>query len=85
MTFNRTLSSFTAMAVCVMAPAHAQGEFDLPTLIESARQEATITVYAPTGKIVQQAEDFTEKYGVSAVGVKAKAAQTIAIVSRGAR
>ncbi|MBZ5486198.1 ABC transporter substrate-binding protein [Halomonas aquamarina] len=85
MPLNRTLCALTIATTCFMASAYADDTFDLQTLIDNARQEAPITVYAPTGKIVQQAEDFTEKYGVSAVGVKAKAAQTIEIVSRGAR
>ncbi|CAM3606698.1 ABC transporter substrate-binding protein [Vibrio aerogenes] len=54
----------------------------LSQLIEKARHEAPVTVYAPTGKIVRQAKAFTEKYGVKAVGIKAKAPQTIEIFRR---
>ncbi|SHO58717.1 ABC transporter substrate-binding protein [Vibrio quintilis] len=61
---------------------HAKASFDLQTTIAAAQQEAPITVYAPTGKIVQQAKDFSEKYGVKAVGIKAKAPHIIEIISR---
>lgn len=65
--------------------AHANELFDLEAMIAAAKQEAPITVYAPTGKIVQQAKDFTEKYGVKAVGIKAKAPHIIEIISREAQ
>lgn len=64
---------------------HAKASFDLQATIAAAQQEAPITVYAPTGKIVQQAKDFTEKYGVKAVGIKAKAPHIIEIISREAQ
>jgi len=62
--------------------AHANEAFDLNAMIAAAKQEEAITVYAPTGKIVQQAKDFSEKYGVKAVGIKAKAPHIIEIISR---
>jgi iron(III) transport system substrate-binding protein len=36
-------------------------------LIAAAKQEQPITVYASTGKIVQQAKAFSEQYGLQAV------------------
>lgn len=65
--------------------AHAKESFDLDALIAAAQKEEAITVYAPTGKIVQQAKDFSEKYGVKAVGIKAKAPNIIEIISREAQ
>ncbi|CAK9883867.1 MAG: hypothetical protein XXXJIFNMEKO3_00241 [Candidatus Erwinia impunctatus] len=54
----------------------------LQTLIDAARQESPLTVYASTGKIVQQAKAFSEKYGLTANGIKADAPQIIEIMSR---
>ncbi|WP_038179408.1 ABC transporter substrate-binding protein [Vibrio rhizosphaerae] len=64
---------------------HANESFDLNALVAAAQQEEAITVYAPTGKIVQQTKDFTAKYGVKAVGIKAKAPNIIEIISREAQ
>lgn len=44
--------------------------FDIDALIAAAQQESPITIYDETGKVVQIAEAFTEKYGVEATGVK---------------
>ncbi|WP_217653326.1 ABC transporter substrate-binding protein [Vibrio aerogenes] len=74
----------TTLGLAVSA-AHAGSEFDLNKLIEAARQEAPITVYDSTGKIVKQAKAFSKKYGVQAVGIKAKAPQILEIVSREAQ
>ncbi|SHO57723.1 ABC transporter substrate-binding protein [Vibrio quintilis] len=65
--------------------AHAGSDFDLTALIRAAKKEAPITVYDSTGKIVKQAKAFTKKYGVTAVGIKAKAPQILEIVSREAQ
>ncbi len=37
-------------------------------MIEAAKAEPPITVYAVTGKIVETAEAFTKAYGVQATG-----------------
>ncbi|MCE0495535.1 ABC transporter substrate-binding protein [Vibrio salinus] len=72
-----------SVAVTGFSPVlHASEPFDLQTLVNAAKQEPAITIYAPTGKIVQQARDFTKKYGVKAVGIKAKAPNIIEIISR---
>src|SRR5690606_5511811 len=57
------------------APAWAQNVwdaegFDLDALIKAAQAEPPLTVYDSTGKIVEIAEAFSEKYGVEATGVK---------------
>lgn len=67
------------------ASTFAADTFDLQALIAAAKQEAPLTVYDSTGKIVQQAESFSKKYGIQATGIKAKASQILEIVSREAR
>ncbi len=70
----------------LLSSAVAQAETaDLQKLIAAAKQEQPITVYASTGKIVQQAKAFSEQYGLQAVGVKADAPQIIEIMSREAQ
>lgn len=44
--------------------------FDLDKLIAAARTEPGITVYDQTGKVVDTAKAFAQKYGVPATGVK---------------
>lgn len=62
-------------------PASA-ADFDLKALIEAAKAEQPITVYASTGKIKKAAAAFTEKYGIEAVGQKVKGAAQIEMVLR---
>jgi iron(III) transport system substrate-binding protein len=57
-------------------------DFDLNALIEAAKAEETITVYASTGKIKKSAAAFTEKYGFEAIGSKVKGAVQIEMVLR---
>lgn len=81
---RKLLTSLIVLAACA-AGAHAAEPFDLPSLIAKAKEEAPLTVYAQTGKIVQQAKEFSQQYGVNAVGIKAKAPQIIEIISREAQ
>nr|WP_245944970.1 ABC transporter substrate-binding protein [Pelagibacterium lacus] len=64
------------------APAMAQEDFDLDALIEAARAEPPITVYAVTGKIVETAEAFTAAYGVEAEGRKVNEADQVELLIR---
>lgn len=57
----------------------------LDDLIAAAREEAPITVYDSTGKIVAQVEAFAEKYGLQATGRKSNAVQTLEVVIREAQ
>ena len=57
-------------------------DFDLNALIEAAKAEEPITVYASTGKIKKSAKAFTEKYGIEAIGTKVKGAAQIEMVLR---
>ena len=82
---KRNLSA-VLIASALLSSTVAQAEtFDLQKLIAAAKQEQPITVYASTGKIVQQAKAFSEQYGLQAVGVKADAPQIIEIMSREAQ
>lgn len=71
----------TAVAAFVALPASAS-DFDLNALIEAAKAEPPITVYASTGKIKKAAEAFTAKYGIEATGSKVKGAAQIELVLR---
>ncbi|VDR28531.1 Uncharacterised protein [Raoultella terrigena] len=63
-----------SIAAALLSSHLARAEtFDLQALIAAAKQEQPMTVYASTGKIVQQAKAFSEKYGLKASGVKADA------------
>ena len=85
---KRTLTSLACAAMLVglvvpeVAPAQA---LSLDALIEAAKKEPPIKVSSTTGKIVQQAEAFTKKYGVKATGTKANAAAQLEMVIREAQ
>lgn len=85
MTMKHSLLALSVAAASLSSAVQASEAFDLQALIDAAKQEAPITVYATTGKIVQQAKDFTAKYGVEAVGIKSKSPATIEIISREAQ
>ncbi|MGF1702062.1 ABC transporter substrate-binding protein [Photobacterium makurazakiensis] len=77
-----TLAAVMALTLSGAAMASTTDAFDLDALIEAARNEAPITVYAPSGKIVQTAENFTEKYGVEAVGNKVSGSAQVEMMIR---
>ncbi|MGL6025907.1 MAG: ABC transporter substrate-binding protein [Vibrio sp.] len=85
MEMKYNLLALTVVTASLSLNAHATETLDLSAMIAAAQQEETITVYAPTGKIVQQAKDFTAKYGVKALSIKAKSPQIIEIISREAQ
>ncbi|XEN03265.1 ABC transporter substrate-binding protein [Agrobacterium arsenijevicii] len=62
--------------------AHAQDAFNLDVLIDAAKKEKPITVYAVTGKIVDTAQAFTTKYGVQASGKKVSEATQVELMIR---
>ncbi|NMN71310.1 iron(III) transport system substrate-binding protein [Rhizobium sp. 57MFTsu3.2] len=78
------LAYVAAISVASMASeaARAADAFDLGAMIEAARQEPPITVYAVTGKIVDTAQAFTKKYGVQASGKKVNEATQVELVIR---
>lgn len=63
----------------------AEEPFNLDALIEAARKEKPITVYDSTGKIVEMAQNFARKYGLSAEGSKVKATAQLEMIIREAR
>ncbi|OMP91002.1 ABC transporter substrate-binding protein [Raoultella terrigena] len=82
---KHNLAAVSIAAALVSSPLAQADTFDLQALIAAAKQEQPMTVYASTGKIVQQAKAFSEKYGLKASGVKADAPQIIEIMSREAQ
>lgn len=84
---RKLITRLAILAVCVAGAAgvNAAEPLDLSTLIANAKTETPITVYASTGKIVEQAKSFSQQYGVNAVGIKADAPQIIEIISREAQ
>lgn len=65
--------------------ANVNEPLDLDKLIAAAKTEGPITIYDSTSKIESMAEAFTEKYGISATGVKADATEAIEKVTREAQ
>lgn len=79
--YMAALAAATVFLLGAGAPATA-GDFDLNALIEAAKAEEPITVYASTGKIKKAAAAFSEKYGIQATGQKVKGAAQIEMVLR---
>lgn len=85
---GKTLTGFCALATGLALGAGGAGAeeaFDLDALIEAARAEAPINVYDSTGKIVDMAEAFTQKYGVQATGIKVSATAQLEMIIRESR
>jgi len=76
--------AMTATVALATVPALAE-DFDLDALIAAAKQEAPITVYATTGKIVETAKNFTAKYGIEATGKKVNEASQVELLIREAQ
>ena len=70
------------LATAIGGAVHAEEAFNLDALIEAAKKEPPITVYAVTGKIVDTAEAFTAKYGVQASGKKVNEATQVELMIR---
>ena len=72
-----------SLGLALGGAAQAQdADFDIDALIDAARAEPPITVYAVTGKIVRTAEAFSELYGVEAEGKKVNEADQIDLMIR---
>ncbi|WP_180900755.1 ABC transporter substrate-binding protein [Martelella soudanensis] len=86
MTINdKTTTALSALALGIALGGAAQAQesgFDIDALVEAARAEPPITVYAVTGKIVGTAEAFTALYGVVAAGKKVNEADQIDLMIR---
>src|SRR5690554_3639792 len=78
-------------AFVLAAPASAaeigipDADYSLDKLIEAAKNEGPITVIDATGKIVDMANAFTEKYGIEATGVKMSGQEQEQIILREAQ
>ena len=70
-----------ALAAALATPALAQ-DFNLDALVEAAKGEPQLTVYDSTGKIVEMAEAFSDKYGIDAIGQKVSATSQLEMVIR---
>ena len=82
---STTATALAALGLGLALGGAAQAQeagFDLDALIEAARAEPPITVYAVTGKIVATAEAFTARYGVEAYGKKVSEADQIDLLIR---
>lgn len=82
-----SLAAMVAIASVSAAPAQeslglSNEDYSLEALIEAAQQEGPITVIDATGKIVTMAENFSEKYGIEATGVKMSAQEQEQVLLR---
>jgi iron(III) transport system substrate-binding protein len=77
-------AAVAALVLAVPAVANAE-DFDLDALIAAAKAEPPLNVYDSTGKIVDQAKNFTAEYGVQATGTKIKPAASLEMVIREAQ
>lgn len=78
-------AALVGCAIAAILPAKmAVGDdaFNLNALIEAAKKEQPITVYAVTGKIVDTAKAFSDKYGVKATGKKVNEATQVELMIR---
>src|SRR3954464_1138013 len=78
-------ASLLATSLVAIAPSWAADALDLDVLIAAARKEQPINVLDSTGKITDMAKAFSAKYGVKAVGQKAKVTAQIEMMIREAQ
>lgn len=78
----RTTCAGAAMACALTAVPAIAEDFDLDALIAAAKAEDGITIYSSTSKIKKAATGFSEKYGIEAIGTKAKGPAQIELVVR---
>src|SRR5690606_23783863 len=77
------IRTIPALALALAAAGMASAEdFDLDALVEAAKAEPPTEVYAVTGKIVDTAEAFSRKYGLSVTGKKVNEAGQIDLLIR---
>ncbi len=76
------LAGAGCVALATGASAQEAKPFSLDELVAAAKTEAPITVYAVTGKIVETAKAFSEKYGVQATGKKVNEAGQVELMIR---
>ena len=76
------LAGASFIALATGAFAQEAKPFSLDELVAAAKTEAPITVYAVTGKIVETAKAFSEKYGVQATGKKVNESGQVELMIR---
>jgi hypothetical protein len=72
----------TTAAICLLAGHATAQDFDLDALVAAAKAEPPTTVYAVTGKIVDTATAFNEKYGLNVTGKKVNEAGQVDLLIR---
>lgn len=84
----RTVLAASVSALVLAGPTPAQelgisdADYSLEALIEAAQKEGPINVIDATGKIVDMAKAFTEKYGIEAIGTKMSGQDQEQIIQR---
>ncbi|MGU3574412.1 ABC transporter substrate-binding protein [Brucellaceae bacterium C25G] len=73
--------SLFALSVCGAYAADGQDAAN-QALLEAAKSEPAMTVYAVTGKIVDTAQDFSKKYGLNVSGKKVNEAGQVELLIR---
>lgn len=79
---HRSITVAAATALALLATAAGAQEFNLDALAEAAKAEPPTNVYAVTGKVVEQAEAFSRKYGLNVTGKKVNEAGQIDLLIR---
>ncbi|UXN03515.1 ABC transporter substrate-binding protein [Bartonella sp. HY406] len=69
----------------IATSAFAKSNDALTALQEAAKNEAPIVIYDSTGKIIEMAKGFSQKYGLKAEGRKVKATAQLEMLIREAR
>ena len=82
---HKLLATTLLLGVTLFGASAMAEEFDLDAVIAAAKAEPPITVYDSTGKIVDMADAFTAKYGVTATGQKVSANSQLEMIIREAQ
>ena len=78
----RVLLATSLLAGVSAGSLRAEEAFDLDALVAAAKQEKPINIYDSTGKIVEMAENFSNKYGLKVTGMKVSANSQLEMIIR---
>jgi iron(III) transport system substrate-binding protein len=78
----RVLLATSLLAGISAGSLRAEEAFDLDALVAAAKQEKPINIYDSTGKIVEMAENFSNKYGLKVTGMKVSANSQLEMIIR---
>ena len=81
----KPIRKYTPLATALLLGSAGLVAAQDAALIEAAKAEPPITVYAVTGKIVETTEAFTKAYGVQATGKKVNEAEQAELMIREAQ